>query len=137
MKANQELRRNWRKNWLSCIQEFADDEMQHRMWLDPSNTNPHFSFVECFCAYFDDLDLSNDGYTTALNEGLVNGDEVAAVSGFHQNADKYESPTDNYDHRAILADPLWTEVVAAAQRAQTLLVDLIDDPHERSILMKP
>jgi hypothetical protein len=137
MTDNQELRRNWRTNWLSSIQEFADDETQRGLWLDPTNTNPHFSFGEYMCCYFDDLSLSDSGYQCALEEGLVSADEVAAVADFHATARAYESPTDVYDHQTVLDDPKWAEVVAAAKRAQAVLLALIDDPHERRLLSEP
>jgi len=136
MSDNQEWRGNWRTNWLSSIQEFADQNTQRRLWLDPTNTNPHFSFVECLCCYFDDLGLSDGGYQRALEQGFVSEREVSAVAGFHKIADAYDSPTDDYDHPAILADPKWAEVVAAAKEAQSELLGLIDDPHERRLLME-
>ena len=49
MAGNDNERRFWRANWLGSIQEFADGDTQRRMWLDLSNTNPHFSFVEYLC----------------------------------------------------------------------------------------
>lgn len=137
MADDQELRRNWRTRWLSSIQEFADHETQRRLWLDSKNTNPHFSFIEYFCCYFDDLNLSDGGYDWALSEGMLSADEVTAVAEFHQTADAYDSPTDDYDQQAILADPKWTEVVAAAKRAQDALSQLIDDAHERRFLLEP
>ena len=137
MNDNLELRRNWRTNWLSSIQELADDETQRRLWLDSTNTNPHFSFVECFCSYFDDLGLSDRGYKWAVMQGLLSEEEVAAVAGFHKIAHAYESPTDDYDHQAILADPKWADVVAAAKQAQAELLRLIDDPREHRLLMEP
>ena len=137
MNDNPEFRRNWRTNWLSSIRDFADDETQRRLWLDATNTNPHFSFVEYFCCYFDDLGLSDGGYEWTVKQGLLSEKEVAAVAGFHKTADAYDSPTDDYDHRAILADPKWAEVVAAAKRAQAELLGLVDDPHERQLLMEP
>ena len=137
MAHDQELRRNWRTRWLSSIQEFADDERQRRLWLDCENTNPHFSFVEYFCCYFDDLGLSDGGYDWALSEGMLSVDEVKAVAEFHRAADAYDSPTDDYDHQAILADPNWTEVVAAAKRTQDALSQMIDDAHERRFLLEP
>jgi hypothetical protein len=130
MNGNQELRRNWRRGWLSRIQEFADEETQRRSWLDPTNTNPHFSFIEYNCTYFDDLRLS-EGYQWALEEGLVSADEIAAVAAFHAVLDAYESPTDDYDHEAILADPKWAAIVVAAKRAQDALLNIINDPQER------
>ena len=137
MPDDQELRRNWRTRWLSRIQEFADDETQRRLWLDSKNTNPHSSFVEYFCCYFDDLNLSDGGYDWALSEGMVSADEVRAVAEFHRTADAYDSPTDDYDHQAILADSKWTDVVAAAKRAQDALSQLIDDANERRLLLEP
>lgn len=61
MTDREELRRNWRTNWLSSIQEFADEDTQRRLWLDPTNGNPHYSFGEYVCCYFDDLGLSDMG----------------------------------------------------------------------------
>jgi hypothetical protein len=132
---NQDLRRNWRTNWLCSVQKFADDEKQRRSWLDPTNTNPHFSFAEYMCCYFDDLGLSDNGYDWALEQGLVSADEVAA--DFHTTARGYESPTDYYDHRAILADPNWMKVVASAKRAQAALLAVIGDAQERRLLREP
>ena len=137
MSDNFELRRNWRTNWLSSIQEFADEETQRRSWLDETNTNPHHSFVEYLCSYFDDLGLSDGGYEWAVNEGLLSEREVAAVGSFHKVADAYKSSTGDYDHQAILDDPNWRAVVAAAKRAQVELLNLIDDPLERRLLMEP
>ena len=132
MSDNQELRRNWRANWLGSIQEFADDDEQRRLWLDPPN--PHFSFGEYLCCYFDDLNLSKGGYEWAINESLVSPDEAAAVAQFHYLADGYHSPTDDFDHLAILADPKWVAVVEAAKRSKVALLGLIDDPNERRLL---
>ncbi|WP_226698883.1 hypothetical protein [Qipengyuania gaetbuli] len=133
----QELRRIWRTNWLSSIQELADYETQKRLWLDQENTNPHFSFVEYFCSYFNDLGLSERGYDWALNAGLLSSDEVAAIEEFHRIADAYDSPTDAYDHKTILSDPKWFEVVLAAKKAQDALSQLISDPEERRLLLEP
>src|SRR3954467_5832136 len=104
MSTDQELRRTWRTNWLSSIQEFADDEAQCRLWLDTTKTNPHFSFVEYFCCYFDEIGLSEGGYEWGLIQDLLTEAGVAAVANFHKVADAYDSPTDDYDHQAILAD---------------------------------
>lgn len=129
-----ERRRNWRVNWLGSIQEFADGDGQRRMWLDPTNTNPHFSFVECMSCYFDGLALSDGGYSWARIQGLVSDPESAAVQSFHALAEAYRSPSSDYDHRAILDDPSWAEVVAAAKQSQIALLQLLDDPHERRVL---
>lgn len=124
MSADQEFRRNWRRDWLCIIQEFADYDGQRRSWLDYTNTNPHYSFVEYMCSYFDDLRLSDGGYDWSLSEGLLSTEEVDAVAGFRQTANCYDSPTDDYDHQAILAYPKWLEVVGAAKQAQAALLRL-------------
>ena len=135
MTNDQELRRNWRTNWLSSVREFADDETQRRVWLDPFNANPHNTFVEYMCCYFDDLALSDGGYTRAVEQGLLSEHEAEAVADFHRKAAAYHSPTDDYDNQAILADPNWAEVVTAAQNAQATLLKSIEDPPERRYLM--
>jgi hypothetical protein len=123
--------------WLSSIQEFADADTQRRLWLDPTNTNPHFSFGEYYCCYFDDLNLTDGGYEGAIEEGLVSAEEVEAVREFHRITRAYHSPASDYDYETILADPKWAEVVRAAQRAQAALLALIDDPCERLLLTEP
>ena len=128
---DEEVRHNWRKFWLSSIAEFADFETQKRKWLDAENTNPHWSFVEYMCNYFDDLGLQVVGYEGRINEGFVTKEEVAAVENFDRIADSYASPTNDYDHKAILSDPKWHEVVQAAQEAQQRLLALISDTTER------
>src|SRR5690349_18482030 len=115
---NDELRRNWRNRWLSSIQEFADSDTQRRLWLDPTNTNPHYSFGEYYCCYFDDLNLS-EGYGWAVDEGLIDRDEVQAVMEFHRVARAYHQPGTPRDNEAVLADPQWEDVVNAAKQAQT------------------
>ncbi|MCR5871395.1 MULTISPECIES: hypothetical protein [unclassified Sphingomonas] len=134
MNDNREPRRNWRMQWLGSIQEFADGEAQHRRWLDRTNTNPHYSFVEYMCCYFDNLCLSDRGYDWAVKENLISLMEAAAVAEFHQIVDAYHSPTNDYDHDAILADPAWAEVVEAAKRAQAALLCLIGDVDEQRSL---
>ena len=140
MAANEELRRNWRRNWLRSIHEFADLDTQRRLWLHPTARNPHYTFLEYICSYFDDLavfddSVSGDAYATAREQGLVSAEEVAAVEAFHAILDAYEAPgKDDYDHEAILKDPKWGEVVAAARSAQSALLPLIHDPEERRAL---
>jgi hypothetical protein len=152
-------RQNWRRNWLSSIQEFADFDTQKRRWLDIDEPSPHFSFVEYMSSYFDDLgfsedpgyksiqdfiDAGNDGelysytYTQALNTGLVNELEVAAVAQFHKMADAYETPDDDGGHsneELVLSDPKWFEVVVAAKQTQSNLIKIINDPQELNILI--
>jgi hypothetical protein len=81
--------------------------------------------------------LSDGGYEAALKENFVSAHEVAAVADFHRIACDYKSPTEDCDHEGILSDPKWAELVAAAQSAQSALCNLIDDPDERKLLVRP
>lgn len=141
MTENEELRPNWRRNWLGSIQEFADLDNQRRLWLDPNVSNPHFTFVEYICCYFDGLAVFDGpvalggSYAVAREKGLVTAEEAATVEPFHAILDAYETPgKDDFDHQAILADPKWRETVAAAKSAQSALLPLIHDPVERRAL---
>jgi hypothetical protein len=126
-------RKAWRKAWLGSIQEIADLDKQQRMWLDVTNTNPHYSPIEYLACYFDDLGLSNRKYIWAVGEGLLTHSESEAVAEFHSCLDAFTHP-DLYDHAAVLDDPEWLEVVSAARSAQSALLNLIDDPAERRTL---
>lgn len=133
-----ELRKNWRPRWLGSIQEFADIDTQRAKWLDPSNTNPHWSFVEIMCCYFDDIGLTDLGYSGWIEHGLISSAEAAAVADFHAIANAYNSPRgDDYDSAAILGDPRWLHVVEAAKEAQARLAELIADADERRLLLNP
>ena len=135
-----ELRKNWREQWLSSIQEFADIETQRAKWLDPDNTNPHWSFVEIMCSYFNDLSLDKGdlGYAGWIARSIITAAEAGAVADFHAIADSYDSPRgDDYDNAAVLNDPKWLRVVEAAKAAQSRLAELITDANERQILLHP
>lgn len=137
--AGSELRINWRANWLSAIQELADLEMQRATWLNPHNRNPHYSFIEYVTVYFDDLNLGETagGYPARVAEQLLSDEEAAAAFRLHAMLDAYKSPTDDYDHQAILDDPAWHGVVTAAQEAQAGLSHLIVLRGERANLLRP
>ena len=125
--------------WLSSIQAFSDRETQKARWLDPAERNPHFSFVECMCSYFDDAYLGeDDAYWKRLSAGKVSEQEVDAVSEFHALADRYESPSDDdWDTQAILDDRNWQAVVDAAERARERLLPLLTDRAEKDALTQP
>jgi hypothetical protein len=127
---SQEERREWRLIWLGSIQAFADGYTQAK---------PGFSFVDCMSSYFDEAYLREENaYDKRLAAGYVTSAEVAAVHRFQSLAERYESPNGNdRDTRAILQDPNWLEVVAAADDAQQQLLALITDPAEREALTKP
>ncbi|MGI4878952.1 MAG: hypothetical protein ACRYG4_15855 [Janthinobacterium lividum] len=89
--------------------------------------------------YFDDADLANhDSYAQRIVRGYLTIEEADAVTGFHQLAVQYRSPSeDDYDVDTILSDPDWRNVVEAAQRARGRLLLLITDTREMAALTKP
>jgi len=126
----------WRCAWFHAICELGNLELQHQKWLDPTNTNPHWSFIEFMCSYFDDLGI-RDCYASALNTGRITADEFKAINEFHNALLRYNPPGgDDWDNAKILADPAWHLVVAEAKRARKRLVDLTSDPDERLILLR-
>lgn len=139
MTEEQNQRRHWRLMWLSSIQAFSDSETQRTRWLDPAERNPHFSFVECMCSYFDDAFLGeDDAYEKRIATGMLSEEEAAAVAEFHAVAERYKKPTgDDWDVRAILQDAEWHAVVDAAQIAQERLLPLLADGAERDALTQP
>jgi len=107
MHCGNELRASWRARWLAAIREIADLREQRATWLNPEAENPHYTFIECMCCYFDELRLNRDeSYWARVEEGLLTIDEVAAVKPLHSMLSAYSAPTgDDCDHQAILSDP--------------------------------
>ena len=134
-----EERHYWRLRWLSGLQAFADAATQRTKWLDPEETNPHFSFIECMCSYFDDADLADAAaYDRRIDSDYLSISEANAVAEFHRLADRYVAPqNDAYDNSAVLDDPAWGEIVTAAKQAQANLLPMLSDPSEIAALSKP
>jgi hypothetical protein len=115
----------WRNRWLSCINELTSLELQRKSWLDKSNTNPHWSFVEFMCSYFDDLVIDNN-YKELLNEGWISKSEFEIIQSWHGLLDKYDSPNnEDYDLEAILADKKWQQIVKEGEKAKSELSRLL------------
>ena len=124
------LRKTWRARWLGSLEELGDIAMQRATWLNPVNSNPHYSYVEYRECYFSDLDLG-DGYASLVADGYVSPAEAEAVASFHLLFKAYGAPTnDGYDHAAILADRRWLMVADAARAAADQLAGLLADPEE-------
>lgn len=133
---NPERRARWRNDWLSSIEELANLDMQRATWLNLTNANPHYSYIEYLECYFTDLCLS-DGYAARVADGFLSSDEAAAASQLHSLLDRYKPPTDEFDRQAILQDPRWLQVVSAAKVAQAMLATMLNDPEERKSLLIP
>ncbi len=135
-RASAEQRMLWRKNWLSSIAEFADLDMQRATWLNPKNINPHYSFVEYICSYFDRV--AEKGYDAPVAAGYLSEQEAAVVADLHALLDAYKPPNgDDYDHDAILQDETWHEVAATAKVARGRLAAIITQPAELRALLEP
>lgn len=114
-------REEWRREWRYCIGRFADFPTQQAQWLDAQEPNPHRTFIEVMCCYFDDLLRGEPDYGWAVAAGLVSRQEAETVQPFHVRAASYRSPTNDFDHAAILRDPAWQAVTEAAMFALAAL----------------
>ncbi|TGM74392.1 hypothetical protein EHR01_10550 [Leptospira mtsangambouensis] len=126
--SDQEQISRWRERWLAMISYFACYKIQKKMWLDVKNTNPHWSFVELMCCYFDDLGLREDDIclNELLLENYITRKELDAVKKLHQEAALYFPPnSDEYNHQNILNDPKWTEIINLANDTKSNLKNLI------------
>jgi|GEM_PF-5637445 hypothetical protein len=56
----------WIERWLGCINELTSLDFQKISWFNRTHTNPHWSFVEFMCSYFDDLAI-DEYYEYQLN----------------------------------------------------------------------
>ncbi|MPM08933.1 hypothetical protein SDC9_55249 [bioreactor metagenome] len=123
----------WRGNWLSCINELTSLNLQKQCWLDKTNTNPHWSFVEFMCCYFDDLAIE-DNYKYPLENGWLAKQEFEIIKDWHESLGKYESPNNNdYDHQAILSDSRWLDILQMGLAMKSKLEAILDE-NERRIL---
>jgi hypothetical protein len=135
--ADPDFRRYWRLNWLGCLNEFADTDLQRQWWLDPTNRNPHWSYVEFMCSYFNDV-LHDRTYAELVAEGLVSSEEAATVGPLHALLELHEAPAGNdWDNASVLADPAWQAITDEAKVTNQRLAELLTDPAERRELLEP
>ncbi len=66
-----------RANWFRSVREIADIDLQRRMWLDPANSNPYWSYVE-FVENFPDIGQLADAHA----RGWLNSVEFTLLSEF-------------------------------------------------------
>lgn len=116
----------WRERWLGCINELTSLDLQKKSWLDRTNTNPHWSFVEFMCSYFDDLAIDNN-YKYQLEKGWITKNEYEIIESWHIELDKYNSPkNDDSDNEAILNDPKWIETLQIGLTARNELTKTLN-----------
>lgn len=117
------LRENWRKKWLASIAELTSIDLQRASWLDAGDQNPHWSFIESMCFYFDDC--ACDDYLLHIKHGYLSPEEFEAIRAWHELLDHYNSPDGDDNSAKVLEDPDWLAVVStgnvARQRLETYL----------------
>jgi len=90
-------RQAWRERWLDSINELTSIHLQKDTWLDATNRNPHWSFVEFMCSYFDDL-LDDHDYKYYIDNEFVTKEEYEAIKLWHDELKRYEPPKgDHYE----------------------------------------
>jgi hypothetical protein len=110
-----ETRQIIRRNWLCALEEIADLELQRRTWVDPTNTNnPHWSYIEFICSY-----PSSEELADAPKKGYLSLREAEILTDFRRILVSHKPPAgDAWDNEAVLNDPAWHQVVAAARNAK-------------------
>ena len=126
----------WRERWLDSINELTSLHLQIKYWLDKDSTNPHWSFVEFMCTYFDDLSLG-DNYQYALNNGRVTGQEFGIIREWHEALDKYNPPdNDDYDNEAVLNDEKRRAIVTTGRTVREKLKSVLTADEIRILTSK-
>jgi hypothetical protein len=131
LKPDQGIASQLRTNWFGSVVEIADLDLQRRKWLDTTNRNPHWSYIEFVCSFPDDDQLEQ-----ARREGWLSKRELDILNDLLRALHAHSAPGgDDYDNAAILADPAWHGVVAAAERAKRQLLSIVQDQREREVLL--
>ena len=121
----------WRERWLGCINKLTSLDLQKKSWLAKTHTNPHWSFVEFMCSYFDDLGI-DDHYKYPIEKGWLTNQEFDIIKDWHEALDKYESPKNHdYDHSAILNDPKWLDILQIGQTMKNKLVSIVNETEKK------
>ncbi|MBX7225763.1 MAG: hypothetical protein K1X55_07015 [Chitinophagales bacterium] len=123
----------WRERWLGCINELTSLDLQKKSWLDKTHTNPHWSFVEFMCSYFDDLSI-DDNYKYQIDNGWLTDKELEIIKDWHKALDKYNAPkNDDYDHEAILTDPKWLDILQSGQIMKSKLASTLNETEKKIV----
>ena len=134
--SNNDQKKSWRNRWLNSINELTDINLQEMSWLDDMNSNPHWSFVEFTSCYFDDLAIADLGYKHFIKDNWVSESEFMIIKNWHESIDLYMPPYgDVYNHRAILADEKWRNIVENGNESKNELVNLLSI-EEQDLLKK-
>ena len=127
----------WRAKWLTSINELTSIDLQKESWLDKNNTNPHRSFVEFTCCYFDDVLIMDDIYQTELLNNWITIEEYNTIIEWHELLRKYNPPReDTYAHKAILEDVTWQEVVQKGVDTKNKLIKILNEKERFALTRK-
>ena len=125
----------WRQKWLYSINELTSLDLQTNSWLNLSNKNPHWTFIEFMCSYFDDL-ANKENYVAQLDKGWITKEESEVVKVWHDALDKYEAPNkDDYDNKSVLNDPKWLDTMRLGIIAKNKLLDIISIKEKRYLFI--
>ncbi len=120
--------RSW---WFCLVSEISDIDLQRRTWLDRTNRNPHWSYVEFVSSFPDHAQILH-----ARQQGRLTAGEFEILDELCRVVDAYSPPgNDDYDNAAVLDDPAWHSVAKAADRAKQRLLSIATDQHEREMLL--
>jgi len=120
----------WRERWLSCINELTSLDLQRKSWLDNTHSNPHWTFVEFMCSYFDDLAI-DENYKYQLDKDWVTNNEFEIIEDWHNALDKYNSSKNDYDNEAILNDPEWLKILQIGVATRNNLAKILNDTEKQ------
>ena len=131
LKADEAVAGQLRSWWFCLVYEISDIGLQRRTWLDRTNRNPHWSYVEFVASYPD-----HDQILHARQQGWLTAREFEILYEFRRILIAYAPPGDNhYDNAAVLDYPAWRSVVEAAERAKQQLLSTTPDQREREVLL--
>ena len=120
-----------RTGWFGLVCELSDIGLQRRTWLDLTNQNPHWSYIEFVSSVPD-----HDQLLQARQEHWLTVFEFAVLDELRLVVDAYDPPGDDpYDNAAVLDDPAWHAVVEAAGHAKQRLLSMTADQREREMLL--
>ncbi len=121
----------WRQRWLHCINQLTSLELQKASWLDMTHSNPHWSFIEFMCCYFDELFI-DDNYKYPLDKSLVTQKEYDIIKDWHEEIDKYSAPkNDDYNNQAILNDPKWLDILQSGVNVRNKLAETLNESEKQ------
>ncbi len=120
-----------RRMWFCSVNEISDIGLQRRTWLDATNRNPHWSYIEFIESYPKDDQLQH-----AVKQGWLSAEEFGILSELRRILVAHSPPRgDDYDNAAVLEDPAWHSVVETAERAKQQLLSITTDQIEREMLL--